>query len=133
MNNETNKVQINVNNNTDSVVQITKSDDEKNIFIHVNDLPKSEEWPAVGDEVITASVKSTLTANATVLAINDGEAWIKYHDCGMGYNSVRIATLSKPPTPEDELKQLAVDIWNENNHDFGGFMDIFVNYIHKKQ
>lgn len=98
------KVQINVKNNTDSVVHVTKSDDESNIFIQVNDLPKSEEWPQVGDDVITASVKGTLTANATVLAVENGEVWIKYHDDKQGYNSVRVATLTKPPTPEDELE-----------------------------
>ena len=92
-------------------------------------MESKKEWPAVGDEVLTASERE-----AIILAIDYNEAWIKYKDhlVGNDYASVAVSSLKKPPAPEDELKQLAVDIWNENNHDFGDFMDVFVNYIQKK-
>jgi len=69
--------------------------------------PESKEWPAVGDEVLTASKQP-----AKILAIDDGEAWIKYKNDpypNMSYASVAIATLTKPPTPEEGLAQSIAD------------------------
>ena len=55
-----NEIKVNVTNNTNSLVQIKKSDDESSVFIYVNDPPKESEpkkpepkkWPQVGDSTI---------------------------------------------------------------------------------
>lgn len=76
--------------------------------------PEPKEWPQVGDEVVTAS-----KLDATVIAIDNCEAWVKYKGkpTTKGYGSVSIATLTKPPTPEEEL---ATKITQLENFDITG-------------
>ena len=67
--------------------------------------PEPKEWPQVGDEVLTTSKQP-----AVILAINSSEAWVRYskrnpeENALHSYNTVAIATLSKPLTPEEELE-----------------------------
>lgn len=62
-----------------------------------------KEWPAIGDKALTASNQKVY-----VLATHEGEAWVKYDGApiGTGYASVKVATLSKPPTPFGKLAKL---------------------------
>lgn len=122
------KVQVNVKNNTDSVVQVTKSDDEKNIFIHVNDLPKeSEEWqgddvkwrpvgkvendafPHAGDEVSFPSGKGILVVDKPDI---NGVVIVKSTDAESidEYKKVSLSAIKKPSTPEEELKEKLIKI-----------------------
>jgi len=74
---------------------------------------KEREWPVVGDKVLTASEQK-----GQVIAIDSEEAWIKYENTsiGKGYASVSIATLSKPKTPEEELRDdIAVYLCDKYN------------------
>ena len=116
-----NEVQVNVTNNTDSLVQIKKSDDESSVFIYVNDPPKEsepkepepKEWPQIGDKVaITGS-----DCKFNLISINNGRAWIErsYSDSSVVNTEthepleifeshiVFIDELKKPLTPEEEL------------------------------
>lgn len=63
--------------------------------------PEPKEWPQVGDEVLTASKRK-----AKLIATHDYHAWVKYYeeDNTFSLGTVTIATLSKPLTPEEELK-----------------------------
>lgn len=101
-----NDIQVNVKNNTDSVVQVTKSDDESNIFICVSDLPKGsepkepepKEWPQVGDDVAWSP---KLSRKGTLLNIYEGMAWVR--DSYGEFVSIEVDKLKKPLTPEEEL------------------------------
>lgn len=79
---------------------------------------ESEEWPVVGSEVLTLS-----DSKAIVLAIDKDEAWVKYNDESnrYGYASVRTATLKKPPTPEEDLRDELIDMtiksMSDDNYD----------------
>lgn len=66
------KVQINVNNNTDSIVQVTKSDDESNIFIHVNDLPKDGGGNMKPTGIVAAAMRTLIDLKYTY---HGGEMW----------------------------------------------------------
>lgn len=102
-----NDIQVNVKNNTDSVVQVTKSDDESNIFICVSDLPKEpkpKEWPQVGDEACCGSLLNI----CTVEALCKGFAWVSYKEGNL--ETASISSLIKPLTPEDELKENLTEI-----------------------
>lgn len=72
-----------------------------------------KEWPAVGDEALTSSKQKV-----SVLAIHGGEAWVKYDGTPIetGYASIRVATLSKPPTPEEELTQALKKYASSHEH-----------------
>jgi len=81
---------------------------------------ESKEWPVVGDEVLTASEQK-----GQVIAIDSGEAWIKYENTsiGKGYASVSVATLSKPKTPEEELRDELKEIIDAAMSSPFGFLD----------
>lgn len=73
-----------------------------------------KDWPQVGDSALTSSKQKV-----SVLAIHGGEAWVKYDGTpiGTGYASVRVATLSKPPTPEEELDRKLYDFFQCNSEE----------------
>ena len=84
--------------------------------------PEAKPWPQVGDEVLTASRQT-----ARVLAINLNEAWVRYSKrnsedaATKSYNTVAIATLTKPLTLEEELEEkLANKITQLENFDITG-------------
>ena len=68
--------------------------------------PEPKDWPQVGDEVLTASGQA-----ASIVAIDCGEAWVKYEksSIGSGYGSVAIAALIEPPTQEEKLREKLKD------------------------
>lgn len=113
------KAQVNVNNNTDSIVQVTKSDDESNIFIHVNDLPKdSGEWPQVGDEVLIDSNKHLSELGnfngekCKVIGVCDhkGEKVLTLSHSSLGVTAIIMGEwIKKPPTPEEELAKALIE------------------------
>lgn len=76
--------------------------------------PESKEWPVVGDEVLTPSGQA-----ASIIAIDCNEAWVKYENSsiGSGYASVAIATLTKPPTPEEDLRVSLAEFFISSNED----------------
>ncbi|AGR46566.1 hypothetical protein TW1_050 [Pseudoalteromonas phage TW1] len=119
-----NDIQINVKNNTDSVVQVTKSDDESNIFIHVNNLPKSEEWPAVGDEVLICKNVNLLELHrfngkqCKVIGVcehdNKKVLTLSHKSCGLAAMNMG-EWIKKPPTPEQELDAKLYDFFQCNS------------------
>ena len=60
------------------------------------------------------------------LAIHGGEAWVKYDDTpiGTGYASVRVATLSKPLTPKENLRDKLIAAMDNSNTAFQ-----YANYL----
>ena len=112
-----NEIQINVNNNTDSIVQVTKSDYESNIFIHVNDLPKSEEWPQVGDEVSFPSGKGVVFISEPDI---NGVIIVKSTDADSidEYKKVSLNAVKKPPTHKEELRAKLISVMDNSNTAF---------------
>lgn len=66
---------------------------------------KSDEWPQVGDEAITTSLSLVV-----ILGIDRNTAWVRYKDKPHIYNSLSISNLSKPKTPEEELRDDLMDM-----------------------
>ncbi len=119
-----NEIKIDVSNNTDSMVQIKRSDDESTVFISVNKAPdtlknagdnlilgcedsRCDGWiPQVGS-IVTWGNKSV---KGEVKALSDGLAWIK-NEYG-NYCSEYVSSLQKPKTPEEELRDDIIAIAN---------------------
>lgn len=118
-----NEIKVKVTNNTDSLVQIKKSEDESSVFIYVNDPPKEPEiktpldfgavsdeklkpkcWPQVGDEVAWSP---KLSRKGTLLNVYEGMAWLK--DSYGEFVSIEVNKLKKPPAPEEELAKELVN------------------------
>lgn len=67
---------------------------------NANKSPDIEEWPQVGDEVLTKSSQP-----AIVRGFHGCNVWIEYQGNAKqkGYNTVSISTLKKSPAPEEDL------------------------------
>ncbi|QDP50476.1 MAG: hypothetical protein Unbinned6284contig1001_32 [Prokaryotic dsDNA virus sp.] len=116
-----NEIKVDVTNNTDSLVQIKKSDDESSIFIYVNDPPKEPEpkdWPQVGDEVFCEH-PSGQTQRGELLALTKEYAIIQEE----GYEQhlyLKSWDLKKPLTPEEELaKELEKMVYDGMDNSYG--------------
>ena len=136
-----NDITINVKNSTDSVVQVTKCEDEKVVHITINEPPKNnatytcddfvqdaerlrktmeainkydamknngdnlifgdadkcEEWPCVNDEVLTSD------GNGVVKLLPDSKGYYVVSVIDE-YYQYQVDDLSKPKTPEQELR-----------------------------
>lgn len=105
-----------------------KNRGEKQITIPLPpDCESVDEWPKVGEVVLTAS-----KSKAKVLATYNKKAWVEYVSGSEGFNTLNIASLSKPKTPEQELRDFISLLWDENNHDFDMFLDIVTEHVIKK-
>lgn len=126
-----NDIQVNVKNNTDSLVQIKKSDDESSIFIYVNDPPKEpehKEWPQVGDEVLHNGLKYITKG------VDGFMVWVESKWTGQ-YSTFNVTQLKKPPTPEEELaKELEKMVYDgmDNSYDLNHNCYYLVSGLMKK-
>ena len=66
-----------------------------------------EDFPKVGDEILTAS-----KSKAKVLAKHGGKLWIEYINGGKGLNTINAASIQKQKTPEEELRDDILDCDN---------------------
>lgn len=94
------------------------------------EVSKDDEWPKVGGEV-EAKHDSGQVLKGELLAITNEYAIIQ--QVGREQHLHRSAwVLSKPKTPEQELREFLHLLWRENNEDFDDFADIAVLHLTKK-
>ena len=88
-----------------------------------------DEWPKVGETVLTAS-----KCKVKVLATYNKKAWIVYVSDASFFKTVNIASLLKLKTPEEELQEELIDVY-EQSLDGGHFVDNLLSKftITKKQ
>ena len=100
--------------------------DEKLITIPLPPECESvDEWPKVGDEVQT----SDGVGSVKLLPDSKGYYVISIKD---EYYQYQLDELSKPKTPEQELRDLLLLLWEENNHDFDMLLDVVTEHVIKK-
>lgn len=100
--------------------------DEKLITIPLPPECESvDEWPKVGDEVQT----SDGVGSVKLLPDSKGYYVISIKD---EYYQYQLDELSKPKAPEQELRDLLLLLWEENNHDFDMLLDVVTEHVIKK-
>lgn len=104
------------------MTQVAKNNGDNLIF---GGADKCKEWPCVNDEVETSDgvgvVKLMQDVRGYYVVSINGE-----------YYQYLIDELSKPKTPEEELRELLSLLWKENNHDFDMFLDVVTCHVTKK-
>lgn len=106
--------------------EIKDTDGLKQITIPLPpECESDDEWPKVGDDVQTSDGVGTVK----LLPDSKGYYVISIKD---EYYQYQFDELSKPKTPEQELREFLHLLWRENNEDFDDFADIAVLHLTKK-
>lgn len=107
-----------------------------------------DEWPKVGDDVMFTDLLQhydayrdnyCLKTSKVIARFNTEQGeFITVHREYCAVMTVRVdmvlkdGALVKPKTPEQELRDLLLLLWEENNHDFDMLLDVVTEHVIKK-